>query len=195
MYRRDTPHSALSTQGLDLLSLFESAADAVCRRRGAAGADRALQLYRMSGASAFKIVRQLTSVKRPDLAIAYAAGLLAGDGRDTLPPVDRTQLADLLVPCFALAHMGAVEAPSGAASTPDDVRRQLRHFLTVSVTVACTCDRQSATLPSRNTTSTTGATRPTTTTRMSVLLSSWWPLGSCMRHWWWATRVSACRRR
>lgn len=109
----------------------------MCRTRGAAGADRALQLYRMSGASAFKIVRQLASVARPDLAIAYAAGLLAGDGRDTLPPVDRTQLADLLVPCFALAHMGAVEAPAGAESPAAAIRDHLRHFLAVRPAVGC----------------------------------------------------------
>jgi len=50
-------------QGLNLLTLFEAAADKACRSPNAQAADRALTLYSLSGANPFKVVRQLTKVR------------------------------------------------------------------------------------------------------------------------------------
>ena len=140
-------------QGLDLLSLFESSADAMCRSEGTTGAHRALSLYHQSGASPFKIMRQLTKVARPDLAVRFATGLLGGSSRDTLPPVDRTQLADLVIQCFALAHMSAkatavpgtaaVDGVAGGGRAWYEVLESLHQFLAVCVgggdVAVCVC--------------------------------------------------------
>ena len=98
-------------------------------------------------------MRQLTKVARPDLAVRFATGLLGGSSRDTLPPVDRTQLADLVIQCFALAHMSAkatavpgtaaADGVAGGGRAWYEVLESLHQFLTVCVgggdVAVCVC--------------------------------------------------------
>ena len=89
--------------------MFELAGDDACRR-SKREAERASSLYALSGASPFKIVRQLTKLLRPDLALALALDTLRRSS-DAMPTVVRTQLADVTLPLFGLAYMLVVSDP------------------------------------------------------------------------------------
>lgn len=52
----------------------------------------------------------------PELAIRYAHRILTGAGSDAMPPVERTQLADVLLHCYIVARFTQSGGASGGAS-------------------------------------------------------------------------------
>jgi len=90
---------------------------------------------------------------RPDLAVVIAFDTLSSERADAMPVVDRTQLADVLVPMYGLAHMLSIDYAHavtviGAADTRHStaprvlpthvIRQHMRRFLKV-VTLWAVC--------------------------------------------------------